>query len=682
MHTACPLPAKLMRGQIPSFAAVVVIAYLGCGLCSGYAAAQCTSSNPCVGLPLQFGANAWAVSSDGSVAVGTIQLPTSIFVHAAIWRDGTAMDLGVLAGGLFSAATGISADGSVVVGGSNTGSAYAHAFRWTAATGMRDLGALDGHTYSIANGISANGAIIVGESQGNGVNLAVRWVGGENIQALATLPGARYSTATAVNADGTVIVGASALDDTPNAGAFPRAVRWKNGGIEVLGTLGEGTRSSAQAVSADGSVVVGQSNVTTDVNGVYHAFRWVSGTMTDLGTLPGHVVSTARGVSADGRITVGTSYAGIFPQSSTAFRWTAATGMKDLNALLVGAGVNMGNIVLTSANGISNQGAFIVGRGLFNGEERGYVVRYDDGVAGATTGESVRNSVAGLSVSRFGAMAQQHALVAPLLGNDKPIGNGNEVGVFAAAGSITGGAFARLSTGYGLAIIGGVSLAEQDYAQVHLQNATIASGAIQYLYPGVGWLRPFVEAGAWLANDADLTFDRTYDNGAARVTAIGKGSGDLTYVSGRAGIVFGHRTSDQLAISAEYGREQLHSSAYSELNVASNPFAAIFGDARDRMDLAKLRLQWSHQFGPRIDATLWAAAVHAFNRETSLQASVAGVGSFSPGDLKDLNWAEFGLRVGYALSQTITVDAFANGLSGRDGIDTRAHGGAAVRVRF
>src|SRR5215510_14161600 len=58
--------------------------------------------------------------------------------------------LGSLPGGIFhSDARGVSADGMVVVGGSNSASGF-EAFRWTAAGGMVGLGVLPGGTGSIA----------------------------------------------------------------------------------------------------------------------------------------------------------------------------------------------------------------------------------------------------------------------------------------------------------------------------------------------------------------------------------------------------------------------------------------------------------------------------------------------------------------------------------------------------
>src|SRR5262245_47092881 len=71
-------------------------------------------------------------------------------------------------GGLSSFATGVSADGSVVVGSSSSATSGPNpddreAFRWTAATGMVGLGFLPGGTFSDSGafGVSADGSVVV-----------------------------------------------------------------------------------------------------------------------------------------------------------------------------------------------------------------------------------------------------------------------------------------------------------------------------------------------------------------------------------------------------------------------------------------------------------------------------------------------------------------------------------------
>lgn len=164
-----------------------------------------------------------AVSADGSTIIGYCQ-----GLQGFRWTQGTGtLPLGDLPGGpVGSQALGLSADGSVIVGGSagqySTGSASFEAFRWTQETEMVSLGSLPGGTpQSTADAVSADGSIVVGNS-----NMLPSWEGGEafiwdaehgmrDLHDLLiddygleeSLQGWTLQRATDVSADGRVIVG-------------------------------------------------------------------------------------------------------------------------------------------------------------------------------------------------------------------------------------------------------------------------------------------------------------------------------------------------------------------------------------------------------------------------------------------------------------------------------------------
>jgi hypothetical protein len=304
-------------------------------------------------------------------------------------------------------------------------------------------------------------------------------------------------------------------------------------------------------------------------------------------------------------------------------------------------------------------------------------------IAGVTTATSVQKSIDDLAAARAGALAQQHGFATPLLGDDKPLGLGNEVGVFASAGSVAAGGTVRYGFGDGLSLVGGLSFVEEDYPNAALNRAGMGALAVQYVHDNRGgWWRPFVEAGGWLAPKASLSFSRTYANGAGAARGKADTSGDLSYVYGRAGLLLGERRADQIAVSAELGRERMVVDAYAEQFSVQNPFEAHVDAGTDKMDLAKIRLQWSHAWSSRLDSTLWAAAVRGFNGSNGLTATVPGFGTLEPVDSANATWAEFGGRVGFKLTEIATLDAYASGVAGGAGVETRVHSGIGLRFQY
>ncbi len=238
-----------------------------------------------------------------------------------------------------------------------------------AADAFIPLGFLPADTYSSASAVSADGSVVAG-----GSNHAVVWTNGA-MTALGTL-GGTYSYANAISADGTAVVGNSGT-----AGNAYHAFRWTSGtGMTDLGTFG-GTSSYAYAISADGAAVAGYADTAGDV--AYHAFRWTSGTgMTDLGTLGG-TNSNASAISADGSAVVGNSgTAG--NTARLAFRWTQATGMQSVATWLSNAGVTLpSGWVLHNANAVNQNGNVVVGDGTdANGHTQAYLARVGLGTNG------------------------------------------------------------------------------------------------------------------------------------------------------------------------------------------------------------------------------------------------------------------------------------------------------------
>ena len=220
-------------------------------------------------LPVPPNSNAYvrAINGDGSVIVGYVTYNTAVFPkHAVRWiigaaGDVTMEDLGLPPNGHDAEASGVSSDGTVVVGTATFIDGVTHAFRWTHESGMMSLG----HASAVL-AISSDGAAVMGLD-----GQAFRWTsaGGRQQTSFDTDMG-RYQII-AMAADVPTIVGRRRV------GA--RAYLWN----ERLGTvdlneylpahgadIGQWSLTWAEVISADGRTVAGND----EFFGVYQA--WIA----------------------------------------------------------------------------------------------------------------------------------------------------------------------------------------------------------------------------------------------------------------------------------------------------------------------------------------------------------------------------------------------------------------------
>ncbi len=304
----------------------------------------------------EYESRAYDVSADGTVVVGQSTNANGRW-RAFRWTHAAGMqDLGTL-GGEESEAYAVSWDGRVVVGRAQPANAlYYRPFRWTVDTGaMEDLGTLSGLSGE-AWGMSVDGSVVVGVA-GN----AFRWRADtgtmEDLGSIADPP--RGGWAYDVSADGIVVVGWAR-----NANNQLRAFRWteETGMVEL--SAPEHRSGFAYAVSGDGRVAVGRAWTSA---GAFRAFRWIwqdpplPPIGEDLGTVGG-LHAEARDISADGNVVVGWSRDA--NNRDAAFRWTAQTGMQNLN--VVYANLLTYGSFLQRAEAVSLDGRYIAGWG-FNG---------------------------------------------------------------------------------------------------------------------------------------------------------------------------------------------------------------------------------------------------------------------------------------------------------------------------
>ncbi|MFU8829851.1 MAG: hypothetical protein ACNA8P_10525, partial [Phycisphaerales bacterium] len=179
---------------------------------------------------------AYAINRDGSVIAGLASLaaPGRILNGACVWYDG--LPFHTPGTGYPNVQpvliSGISANGSVVVGRALVDEIYSMAFRISGGEFV-PLEPLTGAAgQATATGISADGQVVVGFSTNeHGIDEAVRWVGNQ-VEALGPMPSwATASYATDTNQDGTVVVGRIMI------GSMALHFRWCDGEYEILDGL-------------------------------------------------------------------------------------------------------------------------------------------------------------------------------------------------------------------------------------------------------------------------------------------------------------------------------------------------------------------------------------------------------------------------------------------------------------
>ncbi len=243
------------------------------------------------GIHRGFGINsAGVVVGDSSFGLNT--------THAAVFMNGSAMDLGTLRqGGTFSRANAINISGQVV-GFSSEKQDYQYARAFIVSTfdrrGMRDLGTLGG-AYAQAWSINDFGFVTGNSHLGDkvGSTHAFIWQQEKGMSDLGTL-GGDFSYGTSINGSNHVVGYSTIKEDTDRIHAFLHK------GTEMidLGSLGgasmESDRSFALGINANDQVV-GYSYLPSDRDmavgptpqAVQVAFVWSGGLMMDLNTMIG-----------------------------------------------------------------------------------------------------------------------------------------------------------------------------------------------------------------------------------------------------------------------------------------------------------------------------------------------------------------------------------------------------------
>lgn len=197
-------------------------------------------------LPEHAGSQASAISADGSVVVGT---STGTSSEAFRWEADAMTGLGTP--GLAGA---VSSDGSVIAG-IHAISPVMRSFRWTADEGVIDLGSvlINGSPTDLnASGVSGDGSIVIGSVYSRFLYpSSFRWTAEAGVESLRDPSGTISDfEASAISSDGRVVVGSESRR---------YAIRWTeaDGAVRIGPVEGAGI---AKDVSGDGSIIVGNTD--------------------------------------------------------------------------------------------------------------------------------------------------------------------------------------------------------------------------------------------------------------------------------------------------------------------------------------------------------------------------------------------------------------------------------------
>lgn len=360
----------------------IVAPVVGLAMCAGTLRAQNITS---IGvLPGGNLSNAAGLNADGSVVVGASQSSTNSSLAVRWTPPGTLQSIPLLPNSMWGQGYGISTNGLWIAGYNQNNTFPGVAIRWNAVGGITTLGGFPTSPPlgdARALGVSDNGSVVVGSYDRllTGYQpVAFRWTSSSTISLPLPVPSA-ISVATAVTPDGSVAVGeyASGAATGPfSIGYFGKAVLWPTPTtVQALGFLQGGTTSYARAVSANGQAAAGFGDVGNIP--APHAFRWTAAFgMEDMGLIsgaPAGAWSMANAISSDGSVIGGVAINASGQQ--VAMISTGWAGLVDLNTYLPTLGVNTAGFTLTSVTGISADGTALCGNGAYLGQPRGWVAR-------------------------------------------------------------------------------------------------------------------------------------------------------------------------------------------------------------------------------------------------------------------------------------------------------------------
>ena len=189
---------------------------------------------------------------------------------------------------------------------------------------------------------------------------------------------------------------------------------------------------------------------------------------------------------------------------------------------------------------------------------------------------------------------------------------------------------------------------------------------------------------------ADLTLNRTYNNGFGTSTGTGSTQATSWAEYGRFGIISDVSHEDRLTGFGELGQQYMSFAGYSETSSSANPFPASVNSGTLSMDVTRAGGSWTHKFDDiQLDAdhnlpvsiTLAGAIAHSFDVHSGLTATVASLGTSTAANVTD-TWGEFGGRIEGQVTSNLAFDVDINGTTGGGDMGTAVHGGVGMSYKF
>src|SRR5438132_5530741 len=306
--------------------------------------------------------------NDQSWVAGYSRLPDNQSRHAALWRNGSILDLGTLGGPNSSVTWNVKNTEGIIVGISQIAAPDPLGEAWSSAAfygppynvGFINLGFVweQGQMRGLPTFAGGNNGFATGA---NNLDQVVGWAENDvhdpacvspqvlqfrpamwglgppdQINELPLIPGDTSGAATAINDNGQIVGISGICDQAVGRHTARHAVLWENGGVTDIGNLGANWWNTPTAINQHGDVVGFDGDPAFVEGDILHAFMW---TREDgirhlkplQGRSPKHVDSEAYGIN-EARQVVGISCDADFVDCRAVI-WDHGNTPTDLNEL-------------------------------------------------------------------------------------------------------------------------------------------------------------------------------------------------------------------------------------------------------------------------------------------------------------------------------------------------------------